>query len=441
MKKKTAINLLKYALAVGLLVYVIWSNWGYRDHAAKLISDHDNLARMKEKSGVPTIVGTVVAYEKGTSITVAPEDNPEHPVQYAIQKKTALEVDEEDRALAPGTGVAVWEAPRGLAYVWFHHLVTREEKVDWSYFFIAMVLNTIGILFTLIRWWTLVRAQDIPLPLKDGLRLGMVGIFFNTFLPGSVGGDIIKGAFIARERKDRRATAVATVLLDRLIALWGLICLLCVAGGIFWAVGLLDKQPAQRIVMTATALVLMTLVAWTIMGFLPEHRATLFAGRLSRVPKVGHSLAEVWGAVWMYRCRQKSVGIALLLSWCAHVCFLLTYFFCALTLSSSLEVPSLAEHFLIVPIGLVIQAVPLFPGGAGIGELGFGGLYQLFGFAAANGILMSLVLRVINWIVGGLCYIVYLRMKPTIQATVADSEKTIPPNPRPNIQRETAVVA
>jgi hypothetical protein len=68
-------------------------------------------------------------------------------------------------------------------------------------------------------------------------------------------------------------------------------------------------------------------------------------------------------------------------------------------------------------------------------------LYQLFGFAAANGILMSLVLRVINWIVGGLCYIVYLRMKPTIQATVADSEKTIPPNPRPNIQRETAVVA
>jgi hypothetical protein len=29
------------------------------------------------------------------------------------------------------------------------------------------------------------------------------------------------------------------------------------------------------------------------------------------------------------------------------------------------------QHFLIVPIGMV----PLFPGGAGIDELGFGGLY------------------------------------------------------------------
>jgi hypothetical protein len=38
-------------------------------------------------------------------------------------------------------------------------------------------------------------------------------------------------------------------------------------------------------------------------------------------------------------------------------------------------VPSLTQHFLIVPLGMVILMVPLFPGGAGIGELGYGGLY------------------------------------------------------------------
>jgi len=45
--------------------------------------------------------------------------------------------------------------------------------------------------------------------------------------------------------------------------------------------------------------------------------------------------------------------------------------------------PTLAQHFLIVPIGLVIQAMPFFPGGAGIGELGFGLLYEWLGCSEA----------------------------------------------------------
>ena len=41
------------------------------------------------------------------------------------------------------------------------------------------------------------------------------------------------------------------------------------------------------------------------------------------------------------------------------------------------DIRPLAEHFLLVPMGLLIQAIPLFPGGVGIGELGFGSLYRL----------------------------------------------------------------
>jgi uncharacterized membrane protein YbhN (UPF0104 family) len=69
-----------------------------------------------------------------------------------------------------------------------------------------------------------------------------------------------------------------------------------------------------------------------------------------------------------------------------------------------------------VPIGLVINAMPLFPGGAGIGELGFGGLYQLLGYPKAGGILGSLVQRVINWVMGVMGYLIYLRMRATIPA-------------------------
>ncbi len=434
MNKKLVINLLKYALAVSLLSYVIWSNWGQPHRVAKVVSDKASAAKQEDQAGAPTLTGKIVSYQEGQSVTIAPAD--QAPVRFDLGGKTKIALVDEDAELTEGMTVAVWESPRGLSFVWHHHILAHEEKIDVAVFMLALVICSIGVLLTLVRWWALVRAQDIPLSWSDGLRLGSVGYFFNTFLPGSVGGDIIKAAFIARERKDRRTTAVATVLLDRVIALWGLICFMTVLGAIFWMTGHLDQRPAQRIVIFAAGLVGVSLLGWCLMGLLPEWRAVKFAGRLARVPKLGHALAEVWNAVWMYRCRQRSVALALVMSWAAHVCFVLTYYCSALTLSSPAQMPSLAEHFLIVPIGLVIQAVPLFPGGAGIGELGFGGLYQLFGFVAATGVLMSLVQRVIGWIIGGMCYFVYLRMKPAIQATVQQEQanSTLPtPLPKPHV--------
>jgi hypothetical protein len=204
--------------------------------------------------------------------------------------------------------------------------------------------------------------------------------------------------------------AVATVIMDRVIALWGLIWFMAMLGGAFWYFGLLEGpkvEQARFIVTSAISLVVASVVVWMLLGLLPQHRAERFAGRLSRVPRLGGLLAEFWRAVWMYRCRQTSVGLALCLSWISHVGFVLAFYFCARTLWDEMPgnpLPTLAQHFLIVPIGLVIAAVPLFPGGVGIGEAGFGGLYILFGSAGANGVLGSLVQRVLSWVFGLLGY-------------------------------------
>src|SRR6185437_5427116 len=126
--------------------------------------------------------------------------------------------------------------------------------------------------------------------------------------------------------------------------------------------------------------------------------------------------AEFWRAVWMYRCRQGSVALVLGLSWIGHVGFVFA-FWCSANVLWSPElgpIPPLAEHFLLVPMGLVVQALVPTPGGAGGGEWGFGGLYQLFGGEAVNGVLGSLVQRVIGWVLGLIGYLVYLRMRATL---------------------------
>jgi uncharacterized membrane protein YbhN (UPF0104 family) len=302
----------------------------------------------------------------------------------------------------------------GLRDVWQRHFV-EGQPIHWEYLAAAFTIYCAALLLTLLRWHLLVRAQGLSFRVSDAIRLGLVGFFYNTFLPGSVGGDIVKAYALAKEQS-RRTVAVATVIMDRIIALWGLFWFVAILGGIFWLSGALEGPAAEWskfIVLTAGAIVGVSGIVWLLLGLLPQHRAELFAGRLSRLPKVGGSAAEFWRAVWMYRCRQKSVAAALGMAWVGFVGFVLAFWFCALAMSdggTTQALPSLTQHFLLVPIGLVIMAVPLFPGGAGIGELGYGFLYSSFGFASAAGVAATLIQRVQSWIVALVGYIVYMRM-------------------------------
>src|SRR5207249_2762579 len=115
------------------------------------------------------------------------------------------------------------------------------------------------------------------------------------------------------------------------------------------------------------------------------------------------------------RCQGRSVLVALVLAIIGHVGFVLTFYFSAMTLVDADKIPSVADHFLIVPVGMAIQAGFPAPGGVGGGEYGYGKLYQLLKFPFANGVLGSLVQRVITWILGMAGYLVYLRMRPALQ--------------------------
>ncbi len=429
MNKHIIGNFLKYALALGLMAWVIWNNWGDpRGTVGKIIV-----------GGEPErgkIAGKVLAYNANQSIRIerypaadaagSPEDT-EREMEFALKPKgkTAI-VSTNGETLEAGAIVTLSDISRGLAYVWQQH-VERGEPVHTGYFLLALLVALPSTLLTFVRWYILVRAVELPFRLIDAFRLGFIGLFFNTFMPGSVGGDVIKAAVLAREQ-DRRTIAVATVIMDRAIALWALIWFVALLGAGFWMSGMLVGQgaePCRKIVVIAWVTVGLSALVWTALGMLPDWRARRFAGRLERLPKVGVAVAELWRAVWMYRCRPRAVGGVLLLSWVGHVGFVFLFYWSARTLwqpDSGELIPTLAQHFLIVPIGLVIQAAPFFPGGAGIGELGFGLLYQWLGCSEASGVLGSLVQRVINWTLGLLGGLTYLRMRTALKSALRDEE-------------------
>lgn len=277
---------------------------------------------------------------------------------------------------------------------------------------LAIVLCVVSILITFVRWYVLVRAQGLEITLTNALRLGLVGFFFSTYLPGSVGGDVVKAFAIARQQQ-RRTVAVSTVIIDRIVGLWGLFWLVVILGSVFWLSGdpgLRDQPRLQYVLLGAFGVVALTLLACLGLYLLPRPLSQRLAEKLQGIPKVGHSAAEFWRAIWMYRDQWRSVLLALGLSLVGHIGFVLTFYYSALVFQDAAEIPTLTQHFLFVPVGMTIQAIFPAPGGVGGGEWGFGTLYALIGKPAANGIIGSLTQRMIFWAVGIVGYLIYLRM-------------------------------
>ncbi|MBI1860921.1 MAG: flippase-like domain-containing protein, partial [Deltaproteobacteria bacterium] len=69
------------------------------------------------------------------------------------------------------------------------------------------------------RWYLLATAQGLAVSFRTMFELTMIGNFFNTFLPGSVGGDLIKAWYIANHASQNKTRAIFTVILDRIIGL------------------------------------------------------------------------------------------------------------------------------------------------------------------------------------------------------------------------------
>src|SRR5439155_1668557 len=77
------------------------------------------------------------------------------------------------------------------------------------------------------RWHVLLKVQKIQLSVPRLSGLFLIGMFYNQFLPGGTGGDIIKSYYLLKETSDKKAGALLAVVFDRFI---GLVALVAITG-------------------------------------------------------------------------------------------------------------------------------------------------------------------------------------------------------------------
>lgn len=253
----------------------------------------------------------------------------------------------------------VWDATKdkGSENV-FQRLFNQPKQ--WEILAAACTLCASAVMLTLVRWWYLVRALEIPLRFASGLRIGLFGYLFNLAPLGIVGGDLLKAWMLAWRHREHRAKAFASVVVDRIIGLYVLFVVASAAILLtgFWKL----KDERGLIFVTCTATFVLTIVGGVAIAVLLIPGVTDGKGTraLARLPRVGHAIGSLIEAMRMYRRKPVVLAAAVLMSVGVHMLFATGVYLIARGLPG--DVLSLGTHYVINPLSASTGAIPLVAG-------------------------------------------------------------------------------
>ena len=290
-------------------------------------------------------------------------------------------------ALAVGIlGTLVWLNRDEL--VKLHHQPKR-----WGFLALGFAFCLAAMLTTFVRWYVLIWAQGLPFRLRDGLRISFIGYLFNQIIPGAVSGDFVKAVLVAREQ-ERRTVAIATVVIDRIVGMYGLFLVGGLAALVFWrdlqAVPELHQYGSWVLAAAGVGTIGFALL------FSPLLYRKALTDFLERLPVVGHLAREVLGAMAVYHGKKRIVLLTVAMSVAVHLGLVSALYCAALALHPGWPA---RVHYVLAPIGLTINAVPLTPGGAGLGEGGMQYLFDKVGEDGATAFVMMFAFRAMCWLI------------------------------------------
>jgi uncharacterized protein (TIRG00374 family) len=253
------------------------------------------------------------------------------------------------------------------------------------------------------RWKILLAVQDINMTWLRTWQLFMIGMFFNLFMLGSTGGDVVKMFLTMREARNNKAAALLSVFMDRVIGMLALIFLS--VGFLYFRYDLLNHAEGSSTLlnlllwlMAAALLIIVGMFAVSALGwvhYLPQW--TPLRGRIVEISAACHMYAKGWRlTIWAFLISFPLFGM-----------FFTTFYCAARAFTDQL---GMVDIFSVMPIVAVITAIPISVSGIGLRESLFVSLLAPFGVTAAVATLISVTGFLINTLgslAGGLVFLFY----------------------------------
>jgi len=259
---------------------------------------------------------------------------------------------------------------------------------------LGMLCAVLGGLFCgVTRWWRLLRVCGAATEYRTALRLTLLGVFFNLVVPGLTGGDVVKAGLAAKEHPENRSAAVMAVGLDRLI---GFFTLLWIAAITAWV--LRDRLGDLLVPLVAASL--LSTASMLVLG-VPRLRDALGAQRvLAWIPA---KLAGIVESLKEIADRPLEVLVAVILSVVNHACIGLAVFAVARGIGEVGADTGFVGCLSATVVASAVSAIPLVPGGWGVGEEAYGYMFAMLGAGKTVGIAISVTYRLCQTGVSLIC--------------------------------------
>lgn len=259
------------------------------------------------------------------------------------------------------------------------------SKTHVRFLLIGLVLYPLAQIISAVKWQYLAKALGINKELKPMVGLYFIGMFFNLFLPTSIGGDITRGLYLNPDSGKTRSSFLS-VLLERGSGLLGLVLLASTV--------MLTPYGAALPAVLRYGFPAATVLAIFILSILPW----IFGKTRTRIRQL------IWEDLIVFWKEPRITGVAILYSILFHSILVAIHVCIAKALSLNIPVP---YHFITLALASLASLLPSF-NGIGVRDAAYIYLLSLIGIDKAYGLLFSILWFSIMAISGFIGCIVFL---------------------------------
>ncbi|MGZ3787673.1 MAG: lysylphosphatidylglycerol synthase transmembrane domain-containing protein [Bacteriovorax sp.] len=242
--------------------------------------------------------------------------------------------------------------------------------------FIALVLLFVQICLGAFRYKLLLETKgQKTLRFFEILRLNYIGLFFSVVLPGAVTGDLIKLIYVKKLDESFSKTFLVTItLLDRIIGLAGLL-FLSGCFSLFYYKEVTQLSPKISHVISLNLFLFAGMMAFLGVLIAPQRYQSIIHLFAEKIPYLGKKISNLFVQIFELRENRRDLFFSFAISILIQFISVLAFW----TVSSPFLAGKIPLHFAFtfIPVGLIATAVPISPGGLGVGHVLFANLFSM----------------------------------------------------------------
>jgi uncharacterized protein (TIRG00374 family) len=264
-----------------------------------------------------------------------------------------------------------------------------------------LLLPFFGAAVESIRLGLLCKPQDLHVSFLNGYRLAAISALFNFVVPGGTGGDVSKLYYLATENRGHTVEIATILIVDRALALFALLVLIILLALLNLQV-LLDLKAVQLLVGMAAAGIIVLLLVMAVSFSRGFRQWSLYRHVCERF-RWGKYIDRMFLALYSFRHHKQSLMAAVIVSMAGHVTLMAMFILLATVILPDVSPVTIVLFSL---LGMLANALPVTPGGIGVGEAAFEWLFGLLGQSGGAQLIMAWRIGMLPvCILGGLYYI------------------------------------